>query len=167
GESGGLCDPGTSSSWDAHAGFPPQIFLVLLLTSLGLAVASGFWARTFQEKHSYLAALYEHTSPAQQAFLNFWGFTILLSIIIPMSMYITLEFIYLVNSCFINWDLEMYYGAKDIPAEARSTSLSDQLGQIEFIFSDKTGTLTQNIMSFKKCCINGTIYGDLGCWGLR
>ncbi|NWX37677.1 AT8B3 ATPase, partial [Notiomystis cincta] len=134
------------------------IFLVLLVTSLGLAVASGFWARTFQEKHSYLAALYKHTSPAQQAFLNFWGFTILLSIIIPMSMYITFEFIYLVNSCFINWDLEMYYGAKDIPAEARSTSLSDQLGQIEYIFSDKTGTLTQNIMSFKKCCVNGTIY---------
>lgn len=72
------------------------------------------------------------------------------------------EFIYLVNSCFINWDLEMYSGAKDIPAEARSTSLNDQLGQIEFIFSDKTGTLTQNIMSFKKCCINGTIYGNLG-----
>ncbi|NWY70654.1 AT8B3 ATPase, partial [Erithacus rubecula] len=139
------------------------IFLVLLLTSLGLAVASGFWARTFQEKHSYLAALYEHTSPAQQAFLNFWGFTILLSIIIPMSMYITLEFIYLVNSCFINWDLEMYHGAKDIPAEARSTSLSDQLGQVEFLFSDKTGTLTQNIMSFKKCCINGTIYAVSLC----
>ncbi|XP_068853217.1 phospholipid-transporting ATPase IK isoform X4 [Aphelocoma coerulescens] len=136
-----------------------MIFLVLLLTSLGLAVASGFWARTFQEKHSYLAALYKHTTPAQQAFLNFWGFTILLSIIIPMSMYITLEFIYLLNSCFINWDLEMYYGAKDIPAEARSTSLSDQLGQVEYIFSDKTGTLTQNIMSFKKCCVNGTIYG--------
>ncbi|NXC62731.1 AT8B3 ATPase, partial [Aleadryas rufinucha] len=138
------------------------IFLVLLVTSLGLAVASGFWARTFQEKHSYLAALYKHTTPAQQAFLNFWGFTILLSIIIPMSMYITFEFIYLVNSCFINWDLEMYYGAKDIPAEARSTSLNDQLGQIEYIFSDKTGTLTQNIMSFKKCCVNGTIYGNLG-----
>lgn len=73
-----------------------------------------------------------------------------------------LEFIYLVNSCFINWDLEMYYGAKDIPAEARSTSLNDQLGQIEYIFSDKTGTLTQNIMSFKKCCVNGTIYGNPG-----
>ncbi|NXK70268.1 AT8B3 ATPase, partial [Sylvietta virens] len=138
------------------------IFLVLLVTSLGLAVASGFWARTFQEKHGYLAALYEHTSPAQQAFLNFWGFTILLSVIIPMSMYITLEFIYLVNSCFINWDLGMYYGAKDIPAQARSTSLNDQLGQIEYIFSDKTGTLTQNIMSFKKCCVNGTIYGNPG-----
>lgn len=64
------------------------------------------------------------------------------------------------NSFFINWDLEMYYAAKDIPAKARSTSLNDQLGQIEYIFSDKTGTLTQNVMSFKKCCINGTIYGN-------
>ncbi|KFV45297.1 putative phospholipid-transporting ATPase IK, partial [Tyto alba] len=135
------------------------IFLVLLVTSLGLAVASGFWARMFQEKHSYLSALYKHTTPAQQAFFNFWGFTILLSIIIPMSMYITFEFIYLVNSFFINWDLGMYYAVKDIPAKARSTSLNDQLGQIEYIFSDKTGTLTQNVMSFKKCCINGTIYG--------
>ncbi|NXU56235.1 AT8B3 ATPase, partial [Turnix velox] len=138
------------------------IFLVLLVTSLCLAVASGFWAKTFQEKHSYLSALYKHTTPAQQAFFNFWGFTILLSIIIPMSMYITFEFIYLVNSFFINWDLEMYYADKDIPAKARSTSLNDQLGQIEYIFSDKTGTLTQNVMSFKKCCINGTIYGNFG-----
>ncbi|XP_061211990.1 phospholipid-transporting ATPase IK isoform X2 [Neopsephotus bourkii] len=135
------------------------IFVVLLVTSLCLAIASGFWARMFQEKHSYLSAFYKHTTPAQQAFFNFWGFTILLSIIIPMSMYIMFEFIYLVNSCFINWDLEMYYAAKDIPAQARSTSLNDQLGQIEYIFSDKTGTLTQNMMSFKKCCVNGTVYG--------
>ncbi|NXN27866.1 AT8B3 ATPase, partial [Nycticryphes semicollaris] len=141
------------------------IFLVLLVISLCLAIASGFWAKMFQEKHSYLSALYKHTTPAQQAFFNFWGFTILLSIIIPMSMYITFEFIYLVNSFFINWDLEMYYAAKDIPAKARSTSLNDQLGQIEYIFSDKTGTLTQNVMSFKKCCINGTIYGNF--WGCK
>uniref|UniRef100_A0A8D0EZU9 Phospholipid-transporting ATPase n=1 Tax=Strix occidentalis caurina TaxID=311401 RepID=A0A8D0EZU9_STROC len=154
---GGLCVMGNS-----YPGFPSQIFLVLLVTSLCLAVASGFWARMFQEKHSYLSALYKHTTPAQQAFFNFWGFTILLSIIIPMSMYITFEFIYLVNSFFINWDLEMYYAVKDIPAKARSTSLNDQLGQIEYIFSDKTGTLTQNVMSFKKCCINGTIYEDPG-----
>uniref|UniRef100_A0A803Y860 Phospholipid-transporting ATPase n=1 Tax=Meleagris gallopavo TaxID=9103 RepID=A0A803Y860_MELGA len=140
------------------------IFLVLLATSLCLAIASGFWAKMFQEKHSYLAALYKHTTPAKQAFFSFWGFTILLSVIIPMSMYITFEFIYLVNSFFINWDLEMYYAVKDIPAKARSTSLNDQLGQVEYIFSDKTGTLTQNIMSFKKCCVNGTIYGKFWWW---
>uniref|UniRef100_A0A8B9FYP6 Phospholipid-transporting ATPase n=1 Tax=Amazona collaria TaxID=241587 RepID=A0A8B9FYP6_9PSIT len=136
------------------------IFVVLLVMSLCLAIASGFWAKMFQEKHSYLSAFYKHTTPAQQAFFSFWGFTILLSVIIPMSMYIMFEFIYLVNSCFINWDLEMYYAVKDIPAKARSTSLNDQLGQIEYVFSDKTGTLTQNMMSFKKCCVNGTVYGN-------
>uniref|UniRef100_A0A8B9FW02 Phospholipid-transporting ATPase n=1 Tax=Amazona collaria TaxID=241587 RepID=A0A8B9FW02_9PSIT len=138
------------------------IFVVLLVMSLCLAIASGFWAKMFQEKHSYLSAFYKHTTPAQQAFFSFWGFTILLSVIIPMSMYIMFEFIYLVNSCFINWDLEMYYAVKDIPAKARSTSLNDQLGQIEYVFSDKTGTLTQNMMSFKKCCVNGTVYGHGG-----
>lgn len=63
----------------------------------------------------------------------------------------------------------MYCAEKDTPAKARSTSLNDQLGQIEYIFSDKTGTLTQNIMTFKKCCINGTIYGkvDLEMNGFR
>uniref|UniRef100_A0A8C3I276 Phospholipid-transporting ATPase n=1 Tax=Chrysemys picta bellii TaxID=8478 RepID=A0A8C3I276_CHRPI len=134
------------------------IFVMLVITSLCLAFAAGFWAVKFHAEHSYLSALYVGTSPAEQAFFAFWGFMILLSIIIPMSMYITFEFIYMVNSYFIDWDLEMYYPAKDTPAKARSTSLNDQLGQIEYIFSDKTGTLTQNIMTFKKCCINGIIY---------
>lgn len=82
-ESGGLCVMAHS-----HPGFSSQIFVVLLVMSLCLAIASGFWAKMFQEKHSYLSAFYKHTTPAQQAFFNFWSFTILLSIIIPMSMYI-------------------------------------------------------------------------------
>uniref|UniRef100_A0A8D2KW78 Phospholipid-transporting ATPase n=1 Tax=Varanus komodoensis TaxID=61221 RepID=A0A8D2KW78_VARKO len=142
--------------------FSPQITVALVLASLGLAVGSGVWANKFYQEHSYLFAFYDQNSAIKYAFFAFWGFLILLSLVIPMSMLITFEFIYLVNSCFINWDLEMYYAPKDTPAKARSTSLNDQLGQIEFVFSDKTGTLTQNIMSFKKCCINGTIYGNAG-----
>lgn len=53
----------------------------------------------------------------------------------------------------------MYHTAQDMPAEARSTSLSDQLGQVQHVFSDKTGTLTQNVMTFNKCCIDGIVYG--------
>uniref|UniRef100_A0A5F8H3X5 Phospholipid-transporting ATPase n=1 Tax=Monodelphis domestica TaxID=13616 RepID=A0A5F8H3X5_MONDO len=136
------------------------IFLMLVVISLCLAVAYSFQVVDFQAKHSYLNEFHRNSSPVQEAFLVFWGFMILLSVIVPMSLYITFEFVYLVNSCFINWDLEMYYSPQDIPANARNTSLNDQLGQIEYIFSDKTGTLTQNIMTFKKCCINGLIYGD-------
>ena len=71
----------------------------------------------------------------------------------------SVEVIRLGHSYFIDWDRKMYYSRKATPAEARTTTLNEELGQIEYVFSDKTGTLTQNIMTFKKCSINGRIYG--------
>ncbi|XP_067329521.1 phospholipid-transporting ATPase IK [Anolis sagrei] len=136
------------------------IVAALLVISFGLAIGSGVCAEKFRQEHGYLSVFYDSISAVEYAFMAFFGFIILLSLVIPMSMLITFEFIYLVNSCFINWDLEMYCVEKDTPAKARSTSLNDQLGQIQYVFSDKTGTLTQNIMTFKKCCINGKIYGS-------
>lgn len=64
-------------------------------------------------------------------------------------------------SFLIGWDMQMYDEKSDTPAKARTTTLNEELGQIEYIFSDKTGTLTQNIMTFNKCSVNGKIYGDL------
>ncbi|XP_046494285.1 phospholipid-transporting ATPase IK [Equus quagga] len=135
-----------------------MIFVSLVLISAALTV--GFWykVKEFKTKHHYVAAKHARTV-ATESFFIFWGFLILLSVMVPMAMFIMAEFIYLGNSVFINWDTQMYYEPKDMPAKARSTSLNDQLGQVEYIFSDKTGTLTQNIMTFKKCCINGVLYG--------
>ncbi|XP_038310915.1 phospholipid-transporting ATPase IK isoform X5 [Canis lupus familiaris] len=134
------------------------IFLSLVLISMGLSF--GFWFKVseFKAKHHYVSSSYMH-SVASETFVIFWGFLILLSVMVPMAMFIMVEFIYLGNSIFINWDVQMYYEPQDKPAKARSTSLNDQLGQVEYVFSDKTGTLTQNIMTFKKCCIGGVIYG--------
>lgn len=71
----------------------------------------------------------------------------------------SVEILRLGNSYFIDWDRKMYYVKNDTPAQARTTTLNEELGQIKYIFSDKTGTLTQNIMTFNMCSINGKSYG--------
>lgn len=55
----------------------------------------------------------------------------------------------------------MYHEPSKTSAKARTTTLNEELGQIQYIFSDKTGTLTKNIMTFNKCSINGRSYGDV------
>lgn len=135
------------------------IFVVLILLSAGLAIGHAYWEA---QVGNYSWYLYdgEDFTPSYRGFLNFWGYIIVLNTMVPISLYVSVEVIRLGQSYFINWDLQMYYPEKDTPAKARTTTLNEQLGQIHYIFSDKTGTLTQNIMTFKKCCINGQIYGD-------
>jgi len=61
----------------------------------------------------------------------------------------------------INYDLDMYYAKTDTPALCRTSSLVEELGQIEYVFSDKTGTLTRNEMEFRMCSIGGIAYADV------
>ncbi|KAG2464662.1 AT8B3 ATPase, partial [Polypterus senegalus] len=137
------------------------ILTFLAVTATLLAVGCGVWDAQKGRKIEYITATSRGDSSLYMGFLTFWGYIIILSPVMPMSLYITFELIHVVHSLFIDWDLDMYFIEKDTPARARSTALNEQLGQIEFLFSDKTGTLTQNILTFKKCCVSGVIYGDL------
>lgn len=93
------------------------------------------------------------------AILHFLTALMLYSYLIPISLYVSIEIVKVLQSVFINNDLEMYYEEGDKSATARTSNLSEELGQVDTILSDKTGTLTCNSMEFMKCSIAGTAYG--------
>jgi len=98
--------------------------------------------------------------PSLDGFITFWASVILFQNLVPISLYISLEIIKTCQAFFIYSDTFMYYEKVDYPCTPKSWNISDDLGQIEYIFSDKTGTLTQNVMEFKKCSVNGMPYGE-------
>lgn len=85
---------------------------------------------------------------------------ILFQNIVPISLVITVELVKTIQAFFIWQDIDLYYEPLDLPCVPKTWNISDDLGQIEYIFSDKTGTLTQNIMEFQKCAIGGISYGE-------
>uniref|UniRef100_A0A915HM86 Phospholipid-transporting ATPase n=1 Tax=Romanomermis culicivorax TaxID=13658 RepID=A0A915HM86_ROMCU len=95
------------------------------------------------------------------AFLVLFSYAILMNTVVPISLYVSVEIIRFFHSWCINWDEHMYYEVSDTPSRARTTTLNEELGQIQYIFSDKTGTLTQNIMTFNKCVIADKLYGEV------
>uniref|UniRef100_A0A669ERY2 Phospholipid-transporting ATPase n=1 Tax=Oreochromis niloticus TaxID=8128 RepID=A0A669ERY2_ORENI len=136
------------------------IFGFLVCMGMILAVGNAGWEKEVGSLfQSYLAWDTPVNNFLFSAFLSFWSYVIILNTVVPISLYVSVEVIRLGHSYFINWDQQMFCSQCNTAAEARTTTLNEELGQVEYIFSDKTGTLTQNIMTFNKCSINGQSYG--------
>lgn len=94
------------------------------------------------------------------AIYHFLTALLLYSYFIPISLYVSIEIVKVLQCIFINQDIHMYYEEADKPAHARTSNLNEELGQVNTILSDKTGTLTCNSMEFIKCSIAGMAYGS-------
>ncbi|XP_057738423.1 putative phospholipid-transporting ATPase 9 isoform X1 [Arachis stenosperma] len=145
------------------------LFLILFLISFIGSIFFGIATREDLEngrmKRWYLrpddtTIYYDPKKAPIAATLHFLTALMLYSYLIPISLYVSIEIVKVLQSIFINQDLNMYYEETDQPAHARTSNLNEELGQVDTILSDKTGTLTCNSMEFIKCSIAGVAYGQ-------
>ncbi|CAL5198513.1 unnamed protein product [Lathyrus oleraceus] len=144
------------------------LFFVLILVSFIGSIFFGIWTKQDMKngrmKRWYLRpddteVFYDPDRAVLAAILHFLTALMLYGYFIPISLYVSIEVVKVLQSIFINQDLNMYYEETDKPAHARTSNLNEELGQVDTILSDKTGTLTCNSMEFIKCSIGGVAYG--------
>lgn len=136
------------------------IFVFAIIVDFIGAVISGAWSEARGFDHWYLQLKDIESSAVVIGVVSFASWLILCNVIIPISLYVYMELVKLVMVFWINSDSEMYHAETNTPARANTSNLAEELGQVEYIFSDKTGTLTSNEMFFMRCSIMGKSYGE-------
>ncbi|KAD3641546.1 hypothetical protein R6Q59_004164 [Mikania micrantha] len=143
------------------------LFFMLLMLSLIASIGSVMYTDQDQTAKQwwYLQLMddtdgsFDPDKPLVSGFLQFLRALILYGYLIPISLYVSIEVVKFLQAMLINNDLHLFDEMSGKSVEARTSNLNEELGQVEMVLTDKTGTLTCNQMEFRKCSIEGTSFG--------
>jgi len=142
------------------------LFLLFLIFLSEVLFYVGPWVRS--EKLWYLMYTTESTGLIFPSWLGqMCLYLILYKNILPILLYAVQEGLSQIQAHYIKWDLNMYNEATDKTAMCNTSGLAQEIGQVDWIFTDKTGTLTRNEMRLTACAIGDRVYGCFNSYDLE
>lgn len=132
------------------------LFLMILILEVAVSAITHYTYKPKRHEFWYLPP--EKPTSPQEIIQTTLSFLVILNYNIPISMYVTIEMQKFFGSMFFAWDLDLYDAETNSCAKCSTSDLNEELGQVQYLFTDKTGTLTENDMRFRQCSINGKRY---------
>lgn len=138
------------------------VFIIqLIISSIASIIHVIMYANDFKSLQSYIYINRIKKENFLGLFFKITGtWVLVISNIVPISLLVTMETIKFFQSWVIGWDIDMYDTTKTYGCKVQCSTLNEELGQIKYIFTDKTGTLTKNQMNFKMMSIGTNVYGS-------